>query len=334
MDIASAVSRIKQALSRRDYDASLTHFHFKNKSVYASNGAMTASCPVDQEGEHVVPAQGLEKAFSIFGTSAEYLWEEKTLTVKQGRKKMTIQLLEPQTVHLLEPVPPILHTALSKDFTAGLRLVRPFLSEDATRPWALTAWLRLASDGRFVLTATNNITVVNVDAGDCFPTGTDVQIPNFAIDFILAREQNLKWMGIDANKVSFYFDDDSILTTSLFQAKMPDLVSNLIDSKVLEADAFEVTSEWKSAYESVVAISPDEIFLGPTSMRSGRLQVEMVAEVPTPAPRDQAKLESVFCPKFLTPVLDVATHIDFAAYPQACIFKGPRVFGLTVGKSV
>lgn len=336
MDLLTATNRIKQALSTKDFDASLTHYHLRNGRVFAANGSLTASCPITESLEHVVPAEELDKAFTIFGSDATFTWSEDTLVIKKNKKRMTIRLLKPDGVPLIEPTPKTY--VVGPDFTQSMRKIRPFISDDASRPWALTAWLHKGTHGFYVWTATNNIVVIEVDASEGFEqSGIDCQVPNFALDFVLKREQRLTHFGHDATKASFFFDDESQLTTQLFSLKMPDMVSNMLheqgcyDTNVV---GFELTDSWKSAYKELVQLGAEEVVLGISTMTAGKRQATLEVDCETPAPFDSTKPTSCWNPKFLTPITELATHIDFSAYPKAAKFFGPGLRGLIIGKIV
>lgn len=336
MKLHAAVKKVKGALSSKDYISSLTHYHLKQGKIFAANGALVASAPVDEALEHVVPADELEKALNIFGEDAEYIWSAETLLVKKSRKRMTVRLLAPEQVDLIEPVAE-LHK-VPKRFISGMRSVRPFISDDATRPWALTAWLHRNQYGSHVWTATNNMTVAEADAessDDKLAQTIDCQIPNFAVDYVLARQEAVIGFGCTENKATFAFDDGSQITTQLFSVKMPEQVSKMV------ADCYDaptqyqpLNSDWCDAYKTVVQISPEEIVFKPNLMSAGKKQATMEVEIETQRPRDITKPDSYWNPKFLTPVVDAATKIDFGNYPNACKFYGDGVRGLMAGKVV
>lgn len=335
MDILTATTRIKNALSNRDYISAYTHFHLKDGRVYASDGALTASAPIDEQLEHVVPAEEFDKALQIFGSDAKYEWSEETLLVKKGKRRMTIRLLPPDQVALTEPAS--LWQVVPSDFQECLKKIRPFISDDASRPWALTAWLKPDHAGRHVCIATNNITVteIQMEQKSKFSVPLDVQIPNFAIDFLLAREQKVTHIAAEKNKVSFGFEDSSQVTSQLFAIKMPDQVPSMLD--LLEkssGDLFQLTDEWRDAYKHIVMLSPEELTIGPEIMKAGRKQALLEIEIKSPSPRDTTKAESHWNPKFLSPIVDMAKYIDFGNYPKASAFFGPGIRGLIIGKLV
>lgn len=335
MDLFTAVSRVKNALSNRDYISHYTHFHLRGGRVYASDGALTASAPIDEKLEHVVPAEEFDKALQIFGSDADYIWSEDTLLVKKGKRRMTIRLLPPDQVSLLEPT--AISQEVPKDFKACLKKIRPFISDDASRPWALTTWLKQDSAGKHICLATNNISVVEVSMEELskFNSSMDVQIPNYAIDFLLGREQSVTNIGVENNKVSFWLDDDSNVTAQLFAVKMPDQIHSILDTiDDAGSECFLLTDEWREAYKSIGMLSPEELTIGPETMSAGRKQALLEVEVSSQPPRDPAKAASYWNPKFLGPVIDKVTHIDFGAYPKASRFHGPGIRGLIIGKLV
>lgn len=338
MDLITATSRVKKALSSRDYIAGFTHLHLRNGRVYASDGALTASAPIDESLEHVVPAEEFDKACQIFSSAAKYEWSTETLVIKEGRRRMTIRLLPPDQVSLTEPVED--SQLLPPDFKQRIKSIRPFISDDASRPWALTAWIKLNRDGKTVLLATNNITVVEVylEGLSAIDPKIDVQIPNIALDFLLERSEDVRRIGVAENKVTFWLEDKSQLTCQLFATKMQEQVHNILDTPdetgVPPEEWFQLMPEWREAYKTITQLSPEEIVLGPELMSAGKKQATLEIAVTTQAPRDTTKAASYWNPKFLTPVVEAASFIDFGAYPKPSRFYGPCIRGLIVGKLV
>lgn len=337
MNLFDAVEKVKNALSSKDYIAELSHFHLKDGEIFATNGAITASCPIDEKLEYVVPADELTKAMEILGREAKYEWAEDLLTVKKSRRKITIRLLKPDKVHLIDPVPST--RAVPDDFIARIKTILPFISDDASRPWALTAWLHRVENGRLVWTATNNITVAESDAtlAESYQNDSanvfDCQIPNFALEFLIHRNDGLRSIGEAHNKVTFYFADGSKMTTQLFAVKMPDHVSNVAKEAYGEIEnGFKLTPDWRDAYSSLLQLSPEEIRLGETVMTANRRQATMEIEVNSPLPQDTSKEASYWNPKFLTPVVEAAHTIDFSSYPKPAKFQGNGIRGITCAK--
>ena len=334
MNIFDGIEKVKSALSTRDQIAELSHFHLKDGEVLATDGAMTASCPIDESLEHVVPAEEILKAMEILGRDAIYTWSDDTLVIKKGRRKITIRLLQSDQVDFIQSV--TTKIPVPEDFIARLKLIVPFISEDASRPWALTAWLHTLANGKPVWTATNNICVCEVDATKEDPTSLrniDCQIPNFAIDYVVKRNKGLTHIGVAENRVTFFFDDGSKMTSQLFVVKMPEQVSRILDQQGdMQQDAFPLSGEWMDAYMSVTELKPDIIMLSGEKMTATKRQATMEAELGTCVPRDQKQSSSVWSPKFLTPVIQAATHIDFANYPGAASFRGDGLRGVIVGK--
>lgn len=338
MNLFDAIEKVKNALSGKDYIAELTHFHLKGGEIFAANGAMSASCPIDEVLEHVVPADELLKAMAIFGRDAQYIWSEETLTVKKAKRKLTVRLLKPDNVYLIEPVAS--KTPVPSDFIDRMKTILPFVSDDASRPWALTAWLHRISSGRLVWTATNNITAAEADAtlDQAYQADKqkefDCQIPNFALEFLIQRKEGLVGVGQAENRVTFFFADGSKMTTQLFVVKMALQVSDIVqDSYNALPTGFRLTPEWRAAYNSLLQLSPEEVCLGDTTMTAAKRQAVMEVEVASPIPQDTSRIASYWNPKFLTPVVEAAHTIDFSVYPQPARFQGDGIRGIICAKN-
>jgi hypothetical protein len=124
----------------------LTHFFIYSGRVQGSDGriAIDAACP-DLNIDAIVPAERFLRAVDICGDKVRLKASEKAdrVVVTDGRFKATLALFQADyprkepSKGKKYPVP--------DDFIEELSLLRPFIGEDATRPWSSSIYFHKGS---------------------------------------------------------------------------------------------------------------------------------------------------------------------------------------------
>jgi hypothetical protein len=95
-----------------------------------------------------------------------------------------------------------------------LRLVAPFISEDASRPWSMGVLF-----DHDYLTATNNIAIIRVWNAHGMPT---INLPGFAVSELLRIGELPTMLQTDGqSSITFHYVDGSWLKTQLFVMEWP-----------------------------------------------------------------------------------------------------------------
>lgn len=315
----TAVQKIRGAVATKDIIPDLTYYFISNGFIHASNGHITAAAPCPDDREYIVPASMFEKFLKAA--------EQPKITVTEDGVKITsksfrgnIQKIEKISVSYHRPEGK--RVEVDASFVAGLRKIRPFVSENATQPWAAAVHV---NDNK--LYATNNVVLARVDIG---ATNFHGALPVLAIDFILNRQEKLVALsGIDDQNISFFWEDGSWVRTQLVIGEFPQKGLDLL--MAAEEPTFPVTTDWLMAFNKVAQFCEGVICLAPDKIYDKRSEYQVETDALTPVPEGAA--ESRWNPKFLSDVLAVATHWQPQAWPKPAPFKGSNINGVIVGRN-
>lgn len=154
----------------------LSHFHITPTGrVYGSNGKLTLSAPLDPFHDEplTVPAVPFLRAVDTCDGEPQITIKDGKILVRRGKFRARIPLSQ-DPVFL--PTPEGQKAALPGDFLDKLQLLRPFVSDDASRPWATAVLIRAG-----YAWATNNVslarTKIDVDG--------EFVVPRAVIDELL-----------------------------------------------------------------------------------------------------------------------------------------------------
>lgn len=320
-NMREAVAKVRGALASKDIVQELTHYLVRGGFIYAQNGRMTACAPVDDTRTYLVPGDDFERALNLAKGDVVIEMVETGIRVKSGRYRATIQTLDPDLAALPDlpdewrPVPEL--------FIKALTIVRPFISDNATQPWALSVGI-----DKGALYATNNVSLVVVECDGL--DDVDVLLPSWAADFLLERKEVPTEMHLSAACAFFRWPDGSWLRTVLSVGEFPPAAKTMLASSP-EA-TWEITPELREAFKRAASLSETDIRISNDRITGGQgktaFEEELTSNVPSPNSGPSA-----WHPKFLGIVFDAATHIDLSAWPRPATFSGPNVRGLIAGRT-
>jgi hypothetical protein len=312
-----AIDKVRRALSRQGIIDHLTYYLVKDNYICASDGRVTAGTPFPCEHTFLVPGGEFEKIVDHFesDTITLEMVDTNKLLLKAGRMRATMETLPFDLAHYPEPDgfwlgPP-------EGFVDFLKKIRPFVSENATRQYALCVCLR---SGRML--ATTNVCLVEVQCPSLLCNET--LLPCWAVDFILSHPANLTGMIFNENNMSFCWDDQSWMVTQLVEGGFPPNCDVLLDKG--PSPEWEITDEWRTAFNNLSHLCDGEVVFHPDRM-VGKTE-RSVVEYAVASPTEGSKWEQ----KFLAPVVEVATHWAITAWPAPAPFKGAGIRGLIVGR--
>lgn len=301
---------VKGAVSTKDLVPVLANFHFYGGRVQGGNGRITIDAPLSLgDGMDItVPATAFLKAIAACdGAPILKITEGGRLSVRKGAFKSLLPLADGLTfprkdVDITEGMLWKMDAGLIK----ALRTVRPFIGQDASRPWACGA---LFKDG--YIYATNNVVMVRVPWD--MPDDVCLNIPFFAIDeLVRIGEEPAGFMFSDTDAVFHY--GDRWLRSQLFDSKWPD-VGAFFNDEVLE----KVPEGLRAAVEKIVPFCPDSKFPVITLGGEG---VTTADGTMTASVGDMELPDGKYRAEPLLAVLSHATEIDLTKYPSAVPFAG------------
>lgn len=315
-----AVRKIRAALSKQAIVPNLMYYLVKDGYITANNGRMTAAAPFPCSLTFLVPGDEFETLLNRLDDNIVLTLTDSRVTLTSGRMRGSIQILSEDTVFY--PLPdPKLYTSPPEKFLPALRTVRPFISDNATREWALCAALQ---EDRIL--ATNNVSLVRAECPG-LPHG-ETLLPCWAVDFLLASSAELTGMQLHPNAACFRWDDGTWMRTQLIDGGFPTQVDDLL-SKITQQPKTEITEEWRAAYTKLVGLCEDKISLFADKMTGQRGMTEVEYAIDTPTPDGGVSNWNLY----LTPVIEAATHWDPTMWPQPAPFIGPGFCGLICGRT-
>jgi DNA polymerase III sliding clamp (beta) subunit (PCNA family) len=317
--------QVRGAVSTKDFIPVLTSFHIYAGRVQGSNGriAIDFPCPELAGLEVTVKAERFLNAVDCCeGEPDLHITEGGKLTVKKKSFRAYLPLVDHTTFPRATPDPPEVLLPAEPSFVEVLHDLLPFISQDASRPWACGAQIvrgALPGDGRIY--ATNNVILVRRD----FPwPSAPVTLPRSAVDEIVRIGETPTHVTVRPNHITLYYKNGGWLQASTMAHVWPDVEKMFIEDTLpplpvmLEGAIKKVLPFCRDKGIPVVVFSEKGI-----ATEEGEYYAE-VSDTPMPAGRFNANQ--------LLSVLYVATRMDFARYPNPCPFSNERdLRGLLVG---
>lgn len=316
MSNSEVLRLVRSTVADRDIGTGLTNFRVYDGRVQGTNGKMCLDAPwpdFPSQEPLSIPANPLVKAFEAMA-SPDLTIKEDTLTVKEGKMRVRIPLsrepFTPQTG-------PTKRCAVDSDLLLQLRTLRPFVSDDASRPWSMGVKVT----GGYMY-ATNNVIIVRKKV----ETDLDFDIPGFAIDQLGRSQKEILGINTTEKLIDFILEDDVWFSTVRYAAQWPE-IDHFFDRDFSSLP--ELNGNEKAAVEKVLPFVPDprHPVIRFTGNKVATLEGEMEAEIETEGNRE-ANLHAT--PLLL--VLSHATHFDFNEYPKFMPFRcGNGMEGVMIG---
>ena len=321
--LRKAITQVASAVAKKDVIPLLTHYYFARKEIIASDGRITACAPCDALNgiECLVSADQVNALMLRLVDPIDIKQTENVLTMASGRYRGRVETLSDEDYHFTKPEGK--RADLSESFFDALKVLRKFVSEDATHMWSVCVALR----GKYMMASNNKSLAVMQHKMDY--TGEECLIPVWAIDFILERTEGLTEFSVGGGAMSFYWTDGSWMRAQLVAGTFPSIAEKML--KEFKKPDFELTAEWRESFEYVSAFGADRIEFHAQQMLGKNQLTTADAEAETPVPQD--KDCSIWNPKVLAPVIECATHWSPENWPNPCYFSAPGLRGIVTGLS-
>ncbi len=313
-----ALRFVQGAVAKKDFVPALTHFNITNNHIIGFNGALSLCTPIDLELEAKPVAKDFVKAIATCQdeTTALHLTAGGKLAIKSGPFKAFIKCT-------IDPFPETAPKGdiieLNDQFMDAIKLLSPFMAEDASRPWACGILFKEGS-----AFATNNIVIIEKWLGYKFPL--ELNVPAMAIKELLRVKQNPISMQVCSNSVTFHFEGGRWLKSQLCDMGWPD-VSGILnrDSNAIPVPEgfFEALDMLKPFGDEIGRAYFSEVGISTSGNDEDGMSVDLVG-LPD---------KGCFSLKPLLCLNEVAKTIDFTSYPSPSCFFGDNVRGVIVGIS-
>lgn len=310
------------AVARKDYEESLCHLEIRNGRAIAYGGRIAMSTPIECPFDTMPHARSLVKAVQACSSDDIKLTMTPAgrLSVKSGKFKAFVNCLPPDT-EMVRITPTGQYFDVSDEFMASIVALAPFMSIDASRPWA--QGLRL---GQFSTYATNNIILVQRWHGANFPV--EVVIPADAVHELIRVGEKPVGVQVSEQTLTFYFPDKRWLCTHLIASDTGWDRTDAIFERNTNTDG--ITDVPEGLYEALDTLKP---FLGDRGyvyLKGDHVATHAAdgegATVDIPVANGP-----IFHAMQLRALEKIATRINFTAYPRPVYFTGEKLRGVIVG---
>lgn len=310
------------AVKKNTISPELEYYQIKGGRVVGYNGYLALSAPIDLDIDAKPKADLFYKALDACGDSiAISLTEAKRLHIRSGKFSAFVPCIDKEVYEAspqgeMYESPPGLAAICAK--------MKPFISEDASRPWAMG----LLFD-RGCVTATNNVVVVQEWTGHALPT---FNCPRFAVTELARIGRDPVSIQVCGDSVTFHYADSSWMRTQLLAAQWPADKLNEIMSQPTEPQ--ELPDDFFDGLNKIAPFVSDDQHNG-IYFRDGGLSTAGAGT------QEGATIEiagipdgPVFNIKALRMLEGIVEKIDFTLYPKPCIFFGGNMRGAIMGMQV
>lgn len=306
------------SVSKKELIQSLSHFKIKDQRVYGYNGKLGLSAPIPFEIDCYPKATQLVNAIDKCEEAVQLGMTPKgRLSVKSGKFRSYVDCLpeDGNTPHV-EPEGEVVDLdgeALMK----ALKLLQPFVADDAARPWSNGVLLKGNS-----AYATNNVIFVEYWMGVTFPC--DIVIPRNAIKEMLRIKQKPVRFQMTDNSLTVHYEDGCWLRTNLINSGWPD------PSKLFTAEANPVPFP-EGFYEALDSVNNFTDKFGRIMFDNGVLYTHNDDEMGAKVEIAELVDKGSYVVTMLQKLQGVANTIDFSHYPNPCPWYGDNVRGVIIG---
>ena len=312
-----ALKFVQGAVSKKDLVPALTHFRIENGTVRSYNGMLALCTPIALNIDCTPKAETLVKAIGHCDeTVTMSITPTGRLSVRSGSFKALVDCVQEETPHVLpEGDECQIDGAALVD---ALKLMYPFIGDDASRPWS--NGILLKGQSAF---ATNNVTLIECWIGTPFPRICN--IPRACIkEMIRIGEPPTKAQFSD-NSVTFHYEGDRWIRSQLFATDWPDL------GKVLDVQPGNMVAVDDRIFAGLEKLKPFVDKYGRIFFKGEHLCTTLELEDGCDYKVDGMQLDGVYNVEMLQILKGVATQIDFGAYPKPCLFYGNKLRGAIIG---
>lgn len=331
VDLLARVKWISDAVASQDLGIhGLNSYLLRNGNIHANDGRMIVGTPFPFEGPDVlVPAEQFEKVL-YNKPDGDFSWEREAdrLVLKRGRFKGRIKTMPLDDWVMPTDLPGGL-TPIPQGFIISLEALLPFVSTNATKPWAMCVGVK----GDY-LYASNNIAVARCHCA----TGMGIEeflLPKWVVEFIIDRQEGLSaWAIEDGQRLTFLWEDGSWMRSSNIMDTFPDaqkILDRYLHNDEVSVDV-EITDEWRKIIRRIAKIADDPVIRLREDECAGSTGEVLSVEDEAGAPCPEGRTETVWDLRYLDAVLISATHWNPRTYPNPAPWRGPYIEGIIAGR--
>lgn len=308
---------VQGAVAKKDFIPALTHFKIENRTVRSFNGSLALCSPIDFDIDCIPKAVPFVKAIqNCEDTVSMSMTPAGRLSVASGPFKSFIEcVVEDETGHV-EPEGERFEIN-GEEVLKALKVVAPFIGDDASRPW--TNGVLLKGQSAF---ATNNVSLIEYWIGDVFPIVCNV--PKIAIREMIRINEPPLYAQATGGSISFHYEGGKWLRTALLDLEWPDL------GKVLDVQSAPVPLN-PLIFAALTAIKPFADDFGRVYLQGDDMRTHLDDGAGAGYTVPGLGAEGVYQIEMIARLEGVATSIDLSLYPAPCHFFGERLRGAIIG---
>lgn len=313
------------AIAKKDLVPSMKHFAIEGGQIRAYNGSLALSSPIEFDID--CKPRAVELVQAISNCSADHtvtisMTPGGKLRVVNGPYRALINCIEEETPHV-QPTGehiPIDGEAIREAF----RMVEPFTSNDASRPWSTGVFL----SGRSCF-ATNNVCAVEYWLGQDVPFAANV--PREAVRELLRVGEIPATIQLDHSSITFHFPSGRWIRTQLLENWSVD------PRKILDVSS-QPRPFPEKFFEGLVAIKPfmnkqREIYFHNGGMHTFDPTMEGEQEGSSYLLED-FPFDGCYVLEMLQLLEGHVEQIDLSSWPKPCMFFAGRMRGAIIGRSM
>lgn len=311
----NALRFVQGAVAKKDFIPSLTHFHIRGGSIRGYNGMLALCCPIDVDLDCSPKAFALIKAIQTCKETVQlHMTPAGRLSIKSGKFKALVDCI-PDGYPEVQPEGEVI--LLDGKLLKILKLLAPFVADDASHPWACGILLREQS-----AFATNNVVLIEHALGYSFPVA--LNIPHSAVLEMIRIGEEPQSLQVCESSVTFHYSGNRWLRTQIYSTQWPN-VARILDregSPLLVPDGL-----WEAAASLVPFVDKlNRLYLQKGMVTTGHGEGAGASmEVP------EVLHAGCFNVQHILLLKNVANTIDLAAHPAPCLFFGDNLRGALVG---
>lgn len=313
----AALSRVKKILTGSTIAPHLSHVRVHDGFLHATDGRLFAAVPCDSKENFTVPAAEMDRALAFENLKIEI--QDGCVIFKSGRTRIRLGRLDDSAYPLLSKPEEAEWKPFTPVFLNRLHRAREFVSSNATQGWAMTVMVMEKE-----VIATNNVVLACIENDDTPYLG---MIPVWLVDFLLAAEKTPSEIADMGDSIALRWEDGAWIHCLKVVGEFPEQAKKMAVAMRGRQAKWLISDEWRDVYLKTLPFSERDVIVEPHMISATGEKANIETEIESPV-----KEKSFWSPKFLGPVLEVASHWDIDEYPKASFFHGPGIRGVIVGK--
>ncbi len=191
---------VKHAISSKPLIAILTHYRIENKRIQANNGKVTIDAPFAYFDDLAVTLPALHFNRAVKTTGGDFNWRVlDSGKFSISKKKFRAQLPIPAESAYPLNTPSVGTSLPPDDIINAFKTLRPFVSEDASRPWSRAILFK----DKYAY-ATNNIILAKLPVNCTVESAVPVTLVDAIINIGLKPVKIIA----DSLSITFYLEND------------------------------------------------------------------------------------------------------------------------------